>query len=242
MNIRHMLQLFNRVRFLAPALMLLATFALTGCSHKQADADRLVAMLQIKPGMVVADVGAGSGWMTVMMAGLVGAKGHVFATEIDPRELGEIRSAVAAAHLGNVTVVQATASDTGLPADCCDAIILRRVYHHLTDPADTNRSLLQALHEGGQLAVLDFRPSILTWPWMPKGLPPDREGHGISPMTVTNELEHAGFAYVSMDDPWPGSSFISNYCLVFTKAPPGAQAPHASAPDNAIHGAPATSH
>jgi hypothetical protein len=90
--------------------------------------------------------------------------------------------------------------------------------------------------------VLDFRPSILTWPWMPKGLPPDREGHGISPMTVTNELEHAGFAYVSMDDPWPGSSFISNYCLVFTKAPPGAQAPHASAPDNAIHGAPATSH
>ena len=36
-------------------------------------------------------------------------------------------------------------------------------------------------------------------------------------MTVMNELEHAGFAYVSMDDPWPGSSFISNYCLVFTK-------------------------
>jgi hypothetical protein len=58
---------------------------------------------------------------------------------------------------------------------------------------------------------------------------------------VTNELEHAGFAYVSMDDPWPGSSFISNYCLVFTKAPPGAQAPRASAPDNTIHGAPATS-
>ena len=241
MNIRHMLLLFNGVRFLAPTLMLLATFALTGCSHKQADADRLVAMLQIKPGMVVADVGAGSGWMTVMMAGLVGPKGHVFATEIDSRELGEIRSAVGAAHLGNVTVVQATASDTGLPADCCDAIILRRVYHHLTDPAHTNRSLLQALHEGGQLAVLDFRPSILTWPWMPKGLPPDREGHGISPMTVTNELEHAGFAYLSMDDPWPGSSFISNYCLVFTKPPPGARAPHASAPDNAIHGAPATS-
>src|ERR1700747_3233387 len=106
MNIRHMLQLFNRVGFLASALMLLATFALTGCSHKQADADRLVAMLQIKPGMVVADVGAGSGWMTVIMAGLVGPKGHVFATEIDPRELGKIRSAVAAAHLDNVTVIQ----------------------------------------------------------------------------------------------------------------------------------------
>ena len=243
MNIRHMLQLFSRVRFLTLALMLLATFALTGCSHKWADADRLAAILQIKPGMVVADVGAGSGWMTVMMAGLVGPKGHVFATKIDPRELGKIRSAVTAAHLDNVTVVQATTSDTGLPADCCDAIILRRVYHHLTDPADTNRSLLQALRPGGQLAVLDFRPSILTWPWMPKGLPPNREGHGIGPMTVTSELEHAGFAYVSMDDPWPGSTFLSNYCLVFTKAPPppGGGKPHASTPDDTIHGAPVDS-
>ena len=78
MNSRHMLPLFDRVRSLALALMLIATFALTGCSHEQADADRLAAMLQIKPGMVVADVGAGSGWMTVIMGGLVGSKGHVF--------------------------------------------------------------------------------------------------------------------------------------------------------------------
>jgi ubiquinone/menaquinone biosynthesis C-methylase UbiE len=239
MNSRHMLQLFDRVRSLALALILIATFALTGCSHERADADRLAATLQIKPGMVVADVGAGSGWMTVMMAGLVGPKGHVFATEIDPRELGKIRSAVAAAHLDNVTVVQGTASHSGLPADCCDAIILRRVYHHLTDPADIDRSLYQALRQGGQLAVLDFRPSILTGLGTPKGLPPDREGHGIGPITVMNELERAGFAYVSMDDPWPGSPFISNYCLVFTKAlPPAGGKSHASTPDDTIHGAP----
>jgi len=243
MNNWHMLQLFDRLRSLALALMLIATFALTGCSHKRADADRLAALLQIKPGMVVADVGAGSGWMTVIMAGLVGPKGHVFATEIDPRELGKIRSAVAAAHLDTVTVIQSTASDTGLPADCCDAIILRRVYHHLTDPANTARSLHQALRQGGQLAVLDFRPSILTGLRTPKGLPPNREGHGIGAITVMSELEHAGFAYLSMDDPWPGSSFISNYCLVFTKAlpPPAGGKSHASAPDDKIHGAPVNS-
>jgi ubiquinone/menaquinone biosynthesis C-methylase UbiE len=235
-----MLQLFDRARFLALALMLIAAFALTGCSHERADADRLTEVLHIKPGMVVADVGAGSGWMTVIMAGRVGPKGHVFATEINPRELGKIRNAVAAAHLDNVSVVQATASDTGLPANCCDAIILRRVYHHLIDPADTDRSLHQALREGGQLAVLDFRSSILTGLSTPKGLPPDREGHGIGPITVMNELEHAGFAYVSMDDPWPGSTFISNYCLVFTKAPPppGAGKPRSSNSDDRIHGAP----
>ncbi len=241
MNSRRMLPLLNRARSLVLALMLIATFALTGCSHKQADADRLAAILQIKPGMVVADVGAGSGWMTVIMGGLVGPKGHVFSTEIDPRELGRIRSAVAAAHLANVTVVQASASDSGLPANCCDAIILRRVYHHLTDPTDTDRSLYQALRSGGQLAVLDFRPSILTWPWTPKGLPPNREGHGIDPMIVADELKHAGFEYMSMDDPWPGSSFLSSYCLMFTKAPPTTgQPPHASTPDDTIHGAPAS--
>jgi ubiquinone/menaquinone biosynthesis C-methylase UbiE len=240
MNSRRMRLLPDRARSLVVALMLIATFALTGCSHKWADADRLIAMLKIKPGMVVADVGAGSGWMTVMMGGLVGPKGHVFATEIDPRELGKIRSAIAAAHLDNVTVVQATAGDTGLPADCCDAIVLRRVYHHLTDPADTDRSLLRALRPGGQLAVLDFRPSILIWPWMPRGLPPNREGHGIGPMTVADELQRAGFEYVSMEDPWPGSSFLSSYCLLFMKAPLArTQAPHASAPDDTIHGAPA---
>jgi len=241
MNNRRMIQLYDRVRFGVLALMLLAASVVAGCSRKQADADRLAAMLRIRPGMVVADVGAGSGWMTVAMGVLVGPKGHIFSTEIDPRKLDKIRAAVAAARLNNVTVVRATASDTGLPANCCDAILLRRVYHHLTDPADTDRGLLQALRSGGQMAVLDFRPSILLWPWKPKGLPPNREGHGIDPVTVVAELKHAGFEYVSMDDPWPGSWFLSSYCLVFAKAPPaGAQPPHASASDDTIHGAPAS--
>jgi ubiquinone/menaquinone biosynthesis C-methylase UbiE len=227
----------GRVRIWTLAAMLATAFAFAGCSHGRADADRLAGILQIRPGMVVADVGAGSGWMTVIMGALVGPKGHVFSTEIDPRELARIRGAVAAAHLDNVTVVQATASDSGLPADCCDAIILRRVYHHLTDPADTGRSLYHALRAGGQLAVLDFRPSFLTAPWTPRGLPPNREGHGISPVTVVGELEHAGFEYVRIDDPWPGSAFLSSYCIVFKKAPLLA-APPKSAPDDTIHGAP----
>ena len=217
-------------------MMLAAAFALVGCSRR-ADANHLAAILQIRPGMVVADVGAGSGWMTVMMGALVGSKGRVYSTEIDPRELARIRSAVAAAHLDNVTVVQATASDTGLPPDCCDAIILRRVYHHLTDPADTGRSLYHALRPGGQLAVLDFRASFRTAPWTRSGLPPNREGHGINPVTVDAELEHAGFEYVRIDDPWPGSAFLSSFCVVFKKAPLLA-APGKSPPDNTIHGAP----
>ena len=239
MNDRRILQLLDGARFSVLALMLISTIIVTGCSRKAADADHLAAMLRVKPAMVVADVGAGSGWMTVIMGERVGPKGHVFATEIDPRELGKIRKAVAAARLDNVTVVQATASDTGLPLNCCDAIFMRRVYHHLTNPADTNRELFAALRPGGQLAVLDFRPSILLGPWTPEGLPPNREGHGIGPVTVADELKRAGFEYVSMEDPWPGSWFLSSYCLVFSKAPPVAGHARHSMPDDTIHGAPA---
>ena len=158
MNSRHMLQLSDRARSLVLALMLVATFALTGCSHKQADADRLAAMLQIKPGMVVADVGAGSGWMTVMMGGLCRAQGPRFFDRDRSAGAGQNPQRGRRGASGNVTVVQATASDTGLPADCCDAIILRRVYHHLTDPADTDRSLLQRLASGRPTGGAGFPP------------------------------------------------------------------------------------
>jgi SAM-dependent methyltransferase len=242
MSIRCILRFLDRARLLVLVLTLSGISVLAGCSHNEADADRLATMLQVRPGMVVADVGAGKGRMTVVMATLVGPKGHVYSTEIDPRALGKIRKAVKAAHLDNVTVIQATTSDTGLPADCCDAIFLSRVYHHLTDPADTDRSLFLALRPGGQLAVLDFRPSIFLWPWMPKGLPPNREGHGIGPVTVADEVKHAGFQYVGMEDPWPGSWFLASYCLLFKKPPQaGGQPPHASVSDDAIHGAPASS-
>jgi ubiquinone/menaquinone biosynthesis C-methylase UbiE len=227
----------GRVRLFAVALTLAAVAAVAGCSHKQADANRLAALLAVRPGMVVADVGAGRGAMTVVMASLVGPKGRVFSTEIDPRALEHIRDAIKAAHLNNVTVIEATASDTGLPAGCCDAIFLSRVYHHLTDPADYDASLLRALRPGAELAVLDFRPTILLWPWRPKGVPANREGHGVDPVIVVNEMSHAGFEYIQMVDPWPGSWFISSYCLLFKKPP---QSP-AIAPPAAASSPPAVS-
>ena len=119
---------------------------------------RLREVLTLGPGMSVADVGAGRGELTVALAAEVGPSGQVFSTDIDPSALEQIRARVGAAALRNVTVVQAHASDTGLPVSCCDAVVLRRVYHHLSDPAATNADLLRALRPGGVLAVIDFRP------------------------------------------------------------------------------------
>lgn len=230
MKIRRSRLKLGCLRLLAAALAL-AMGAAAGCSRGEKDAHQLAALLAVKPGTVVADVGAGRGAMTVVMAQLVGPKGRVYSTEIDPAKLARIGDAVRAAGLTNVTLIRATASDTGLPAGCCDAIFLSRVYHHLTDPADYDASLLRALRPGGALAVLDFRPSILLWPWRPKGVPANREGHGVSPVIVTAEMTHAGFEYIRMVDPWPGSWFISSYCVLFERPP---QAPGAAATPPAL--------
>jgi precorrin-6B methylase 2 len=95
---------------------------------------RLRQVLILETGKAVADVGAGKGELTFALASEVGPKGRVFSTEIDPERLRRLRQAVLAAQLDNVTVVEARSTETGLPANCCDAIVLRRVYHHLTEP------------------------------------------------------------------------------------------------------------
>ena len=119
---------------------------------------RLTQAIGLKTAMVVADVGAGKGQLTFALAQAVGASGHVFSSEIDRGRLHALREAVGEHRLGNVTVVEAKENEAGLPAGCCDAIVMRRVYHHLTDPAATNASLLRALRPGGVLAVIDMPP------------------------------------------------------------------------------------
>ena len=160
-------------------ILLLATLS-AGCNNWRGfgfrasgpEMARLKQVLALKPGMSVADVGAGKGELTLALAAEVRPSGHVFSTEIDPESLEQIRAAVAEAKLDNVTVVQAQGRDTGLPANCCDAILLRRVYHHLTAPADTDASLLRAVRPGGVLAVIDFAPTLSwLWPWPPKDVP-----------------------------------------------------------------------
>jgi SAM-dependent methyltransferase len=130
----------------------------------------------------------------------------------------QIRALVAAAGLQNVTVVQAHARDTGLPTNCCDAVVLRRVYHHLSDPLVTNRDLLRALRPGGVLAIIDFPPMLsCLWPWPPNGVPQNRGGHGIAVHLVVEEVTASGFELVKVIEDWPGRSPLASYCIVFRK-------------------------
>lgn len=146
-------QQMMRNRGSTAALIVLAVVLGSGCNGwrgfgfraTRPEMPRLRHELALKPGMSVADVGAGRGEVTVALAAEVGPSGQVFSTDIDTHALEQIRARVAAAPLQNVTVVQAHARDTGLPTSCCDAVVLRRVYHHLSDPESTNLDLLRAL-------------------------------------------------------------------------------------------------
>jgi SAM-dependent methyltransferase len=190
-----------------------------GFSATGPEMPRLRQVLNLKGGMSVADVGAGGGDLTLALAAEVGSAGRVFSSDIDPSALEQIRRRVEAAGLRNVTLVEANTHTTGLPANCCDAIVLRRVYHHLSDPAATNADVLRSLRPGAALAVIDFPPTLgWLWPRPPRGVPKNRIGHGVTAEIVVGEVTASGFALVQLFDDWPGRGPLASYCAVFRKA------------------------
>jgi ubiquinone/menaquinone biosynthesis C-methylase UbiE len=177
------------------------------------EAARLWELLALRPGSRIADVGAGVGNLTSLLAKRVGPAGRVFAVEIDRARLRKLQKRKQKAVWENVDVIDASPDNCNLPENVCDAVFMRGVYHHLTDPARMDAGLLRALRPGGTLAVIDFPPRLLLAPWTPKGIPPNRGGHGIRRMLMTEELERAGFDAVRTLEKWPGGY----YCVLFQK-------------------------
>jgi predicted methyltransferase len=179
------------------------------------DAPLLADVLQVKPGMTVADIGAGGGAFTVVLGRLLGDTGRIFATDIGQRQLREIRAYADKEGLKNVTVLEGGVSSTNLPGGCCDAMFMRDVYHHVTAPEAFNRSLFASLKPGGRLAILDFRPDpgSKLFP----GVPANRGGHGIPPPIVEDELKAAGFTHLQTIERWPPDDKYPLFLVLFMK-------------------------
>jgi ubiquinone/menaquinone biosynthesis C-methylase UbiE len=186
--------------------------------RRQAELDgpKLADVLGLRPGMTVADIGAGFGAMTVVLAKSL-ESGHVFATDIGKRQLMVIREYVKREGLANVTVIEGADESTNLPAACCDAIFLRHVYHHIVAVDSFNSSLRAALKPGGRLAIVDFvsTPGSELQP----GVPTNRGGHGVPVDVVINEIKAAGLTHVRTIEKWPPADKTASYFLILSEKP-----------------------
>ncbi len=188
-----------------------AVFAVGVRGDAAGEIGRLAELMGWKAGSFVADIGAGDGEYTFAAVERVGAAGRVYATEIDAKKIAELKSEVAKRKVANVMVVESKEADTNLPAGCCDAIFLRRVYHHLTKPVEFNAGLVRSLKSGGRLAIIDFPPRTGLDPV--EGVPSNRGGHGIPQKIVIEELTAAGLKVEKIVDDWPEN----DYCVLFVK-------------------------
>ena len=170
------------------------------------EAPTLAELLDLRPGVTVADIGTGGGAMAIVLGRLV-RSGQVYATDITPSSLATARAYASTEGLTNVTVVEGGAAATNLPVACCDALLLRNVYHLVAEPAVFNASLYATAASGARLAIIESPPRTGS----------DRR-RGVPATVVTDELTAAGFVHVRTIQGWPpGGAYPTVFLALFEK-------------------------
>ena len=118
---------------------------------------KLLKALDLKPGMVVADVGAGSGYHSFRIAPLVGPTGKVLAVDVQPQMIALLRARAKKEKVKNVEPVKGTEQDPKLPASGVDLVLMVDVYHEFSHPYEMGQKLVEALKPGGRLVFVEFR-------------------------------------------------------------------------------------
>ncbi|HET7108579.1 MAG TPA: methyltransferase domain-containing protein [Candidatus Acidoferrum sp.] len=201
-------------RLLITGLLLLVVFVSLCAAISESEIQRLARVMNWKSGQVIADIGAGEGEIGFAAAAAVGETGKVYLTELDEAKVAALGKEASRKKLKNVEVLAAAEKETKLPDNCCDAIVLRRVYHHFTAPNEMDASLMRSLRRGGLLAVIEFAPrKSLSASDPVKGVPSNRGGHGIPKKILLEELTAAGLKLDKTFDDWPEDG----YCVLFRK-------------------------
>ncbi|MXO74136.1 methyltransferase domain-containing protein [Altererythrobacter aerius] len=164
------------------------------------EAQKVMDLAEIAPGMTVADLGAGEGYYTVRLAEKVGSEGRVLAQDIDRDALSRLGQRVERERLENVSIRLGTADDPRLPANSFDRVFMVHMYHEVQEPYAFLWRLWPALREGGKVIVVDVdRPT---------------NEHGIPPMLLTCEFERVGFTL----DAFRNAPELAGYYAQFTRA------------------------
>jgi len=144
------------------------------------EAERVMRLLGVKPGLDVADIGAGSGYYTVRLARRVGPQGHVFAEDVVPDYLDRLARRVAGEGLaGSVTLVRGEPHDPRLLPGSLDLALLVHMYHEVAQPYGLLWNLRPALRPGARVAVIDARKETAS--------------HGTPPNLLRCELAAVGY-------------------------------------------------
>ena len=146
--------------------------------------------LELKKGMVVADVGAGVGYFSIRMARRVGPSGKVYANDIQPEMLSRLQDRLDAEHITNVETVLGTQSDPKLPAGKLDLILMVDVYHEFSQPQRMLGEMRKALKPDGRLVLIEYRKEDPTIPIRPE--------HKMSAAEVKAEIEAEGYRLVQV--------------------------------------------
>jgi SAM-dependent methyltransferase len=129
--------------------------------------DLVLKALELRPGMAVADIGAGTGYYTWRIAQRVGAGGTVYAVDVQPEMIDALTKQMSRRRIANVKPVLGTADDAKLPPNSLDLALMVDVYHELEYPYEMLATIVRALKRGGRLVFVEFRGNEPTVPIKP---------------------------------------------------------------------------
>jgi ubiquinone/menaquinone biosynthesis C-methylase UbiE len=163
--------------------------------------EEIIAALDIQPGMAVADIGTGTGYMLPFLSRAVGTTGKAFGEDIQNEFLDRARAKVAGDKLSNTTLILGTETDPKLPAATMDIELVLDVYHHFDYPDKMLANLAHGLKPGGHLVIIDFYRK-------------DRPDHiRLEREDVLKEIESNGFHLTGQQDKIGNNQ----YMLTFAK-------------------------
>jgi SAM-dependent methyltransferase len=174
--------------------------------------EKVLDLLKLTPGQMVADIGAGIGYYSLRLARRVGPQGRVLATDIQPEMIARLRVNMKKAKVSNIDPVVCTPTDAKLPSGTLDLALMVDVYHELANPEETMAQVRRALKPDGRLVMIEYRGEDPTVPIKPE--------HKMTLAQIREELTPMGFRIQETFDFLP-----RQHVIVFVPTEPQAPAP-----------------
>lgn len=172
------------------------------------EAENVMNLADIRPGMTVADIGAGEGYYTIRLAARVGADGRVLAEDIQPAVRDRLAERVTREALDNVSVRLGEPADPKLPDDSFDRIFMVHMYHEIAQPYEFLWRMRPALKPGGRVVVVDADRAT--------------NAHGTPPKLLDCEMAAVGYVLVSRKVLPSAGSYLAMYETKGTRPEPDA--------------------